>query len=327
MVFVTGSNGLIGSFITKKLIDEGYAVKALKRKSSDLSMLDGYTDRIEWVEGDLLDYPLLEESLVGVDEVVHAAAIVSFAGTDEATMHQVNVDGTAYLVNAALKNSVKKFCFISSVAALGRTKDGETINEQNKWQESSYNTAYAESKYLAELEVWRGMEEGLNAFILNPSVVLGPGDWFASSSKLFRYVWKQPLFYPAGSMNCIDVRDVAAVFYQLFQKDVRGERFIVNAHNVRIRTLFDKIAMNFGRRKPVFRLTPFIAGIAWRLARIRSFITGRPAALSRETARMSFRTFYYDNSRLKKRLNGEFIPIDDTITWVCGELKKRYRLP
>ncbi len=327
MVFVTGCNGLIGSFITKKLIDKGHQVKALKRPSSDLSTLDDYADKIEWIEGDILDYPLLEKSLEAVDLVVHAAAMVSFAGVNDAEMEAININGTNYIVNAAIKNKVRKFCFISSIAALGRSKNGETINENTKWQASKYNSTYAESKYLAELEVWRGIEEGLDAFILNPSVVIGPGDWTKSSTKLFNYVWKEPVFYTSGAMNYIDVRDLTEAFFKLLEKDVSAERFILNGGSIPFKIFFEKVAMAFNKKAPPYKVTPFLAAVAWRLAKIGYWLTNKPPLISRDVARMANKSFYYESKKLTSAVDITFSDIDNSISWTCDVLKKRYNLP
>ncbi len=202
MIFITGSNGLIGSFVIRQFIEQGYAVRALRRVNSDLSLLADITHRIQWVEGDLLDPLLLHQTIQPGDIVIHAAAIVSFSAREYEKMRKVNVEGTANVVNVCLQRGVKKFCFVSSIAALGRENHFHSIDESTKWEDSELNTVYAQSKYLAELEVWRGEAEGLPAVIVNPSVVLGPGDWRRSSTQLFKYAWDEHWFYPAGDEFC-----------------------------------------------------------------------------------------------------------------------------
>lgn len=211
MIFVTGANGLVGSFIVRQLLDKGESVRALKRETSDLSLIQAFEKQIEWIEGDLLDYDILNEALKDVDYVIHTAAIVSFDPNDFQDLYITNVEGTANLVNACLANSIKKICHLSSIAAIGKNNKEAKISELTKWENSEQNSHYAKSKYLAELEVWRGIEEGLNAVIVNPTIILGPGDWEKSSAKLFKQVWKHSSFYPNGFFHYVDVRDVSTI--------------------------------------------------------------------------------------------------------------------
>ena len=325
MIFITGCNGLVGSFITRKLLAQNYYVRALRRKDSDLSLIHDVAHKIEWVEGDVCDVKLIDKSLQGVDTVIHAAAIVSFAPSERRKMLQVNVEGTANVVNAALNNQVKKMVHISSVAALGRKKNIPVVNEETYWENSSYNTHYATSKYFAELEVWRGMEEGLDGFIVNPSVVLGPGNWNTGSTKLFKYVWDQNLFYSPGEMNFIDVRDVTEIVCRLLEENKgNGERFILNSAKMPYKDAFYRIADEFGRKRPAFQAGPVLSALAWRLEAIKALMTGKNPLLTKETVRLSRHSFTYDNTKISKLLNYEFIKPEETIRWVCKELSDRY---
>lgn len=327
MIFITGCNGLIGSFVVRKLLAQNYYVRALRRKESDLSLLQDVAHRIEWVEGDINDVKLLDKSLQGIDSVVHAAALVSFVPSEKNKMLHVNVQGTANMVNASLNNGIKKFVHISSIAALGRKKNTTLVNEETYWENSSYNTTYASSKYLAELEVWRGMEEGLQGFIVNPSVVLGPGDWNSGSSKLFKYVWDESLFYTAGEMNFIDVRDVSEIICQLMGVEkANGERFILNSAKMTYKDIFFKIADEFGKKRPRYEAGFFLSEVAWRMEGIRSLLTGSKPFITRETARLSRHSFNYDSTKISKLLNYKFTPPEETIQWACSELRKRYNV-
>lgn len=324
MIFLTGCNGLIGSFIARKLLSENYRIKALKRPASDMSLVSDIYDRIEWVEGDLSDIQLIDKYLEGIDTIIHCAAMISFSSSHKHAMFRSNVEGTANMVNLALKNHVKRFCYISSVAALGRKKNTELIDETSVWEESSNNTFYARTKYLAELEVWRGIEEGLNAFILNPSIVIGPGNWNTGSSRLFKYVYDEKLFYPKGEMNFIDVRDVSHIACSLLYSDIKGERFILNSGKMPYKDVFFLIADRFKKKRPGYQANRIISEIAWRLDKLRSFFTGKEALLTRETAR-SARLHYTYNTRKVMKISGiEFRESLETINWTCDELMSRY---
>ncbi|HEU5291931.1 MAG TPA: NAD-dependent epimerase/dehydratase family protein, partial [Cyclobacteriaceae bacterium] len=226
MIAITGSTGLLGSYIVRKLHASSTPFVALKRKSSDTSMLRDLNGKINWREIEITNPVSVEEALVGVTGVIHAAAHVSFNPRKADTIFQINTEGTRNIVNACLINNVKRLLHISSVAALGRQKGQTILNEENKWMDSSINSVYGLSKYKAELEIFRGQEEGLSTVILNPSLILGYSNWDKSSTQLFKYVWNQRPFYINGSLNYVDVRDVADAALQLFHSSIEGERFI-----------------------------------------------------------------------------------------------------
>ena len=322
MIFLTGATGLIGSQIARKLLEQNYAIRALKRKTSDLSLVKDIAHRIEWVEGDILDVLFLNECLKGVDSVIHAAAIVSFAKRSQDQMMKVNVQGTANMVNAALKNNIQQFCHISSVSALGRGKS-QIIDETSKWEDSNENTNYGKSKYMAELEVWRAMEEGLNAVIINPSVALGPGLLNSGSTRIFKYILNQSPFYTPGEMNYIDVRDVAEIVIQLLEKKIHSGRFILNAGKISYKDLFGKIAEGFNKRKPFFEAGYLLSQIAWRVEAAKALITGKEPVITKETARIAHLKYFYNSSKINSTLNFQFRDINDTIAWTCSVLVNR----
>jgi nucleoside-diphosphate-sugar epimerase len=326
MIFLTGANGLVGSFIARLLLSHNYSIRALRRKNSDMSLVADIFDRIEWIEGDLSDVQLLDKVIKDTDIVIHAAARIAFSKKYQEEMFKTNVEGTANVVNAALKNNVKRFCHISSIAALSRKKNTESINESAVWEESSNNTRYAESKYLSELEVWRGIEEGLEAFIVNPSIVIGPGDWNTGSSKIFKYVFDENLFYPKGEMNFIDVRDVADIVFRLLNSEVKGERFILNADKIAYKDIFKLMAVRFNKKTPGFEANTLMSEVAWRLEAITSFFRGKDPLLTKETVRASGQSFSYNNEKVKASLNYNFRDVGESVNWICDEFIGRYQV-
>ena len=329
LVLITGCNGLVGSFVAGKFVAEGYRVRGLRRSGSDLRLVAAFSDRLEWAEGDVLDIPSLEKALVGVHLVVHAAALVSFAPSDRARLYRVNVEGTANVVNCCLKAGVPKFCHVSSVAALGQSGPGiidaqnqrpeMVTDEEVKWEESPRTGHYARSKYLAELEVWRGQAEGLKVVVVNPSLVLGVGDWNRSSARVFKYLWDEKPFYPPGSVNYVDVRDVAEIIFLLTSADIRAERYILSAGSIAYRELFDQIADGFRKLRPRIRVGIAAAELLWRLEWVRSRLSGKAPLINRETVRIASRPLRYDNRKIRGELNYVFRSIDDTVRWCCRE--------
>ena len=323
MILVTGASGIVGHFIVKDLIAAGHNIRALKRAESNIDSLAQWNKNIEWVEADLLDLTALTKAFTGIDRIVHCAAFVSFHQEDKAEMMNININGTANMVNLALENQVKKFVHVSSVAALGRKPGLKTIDENIKWEESENNTNYAESKYLGELEVWRAQEEGLPTVIVNPSVVLGPGDWNSSSMQLFKYVNEGGSFYPDGEMNYVDVRDVSNIIEILLFNDIVEERFILNAGKTYYKDIFSLISKNLNKPPPKIKVSNTLLSFAYILETIKSKLLRKKSLITRDSIRLSRMNYFFSNQKLKKALNYEFKTLDDSVAWTCSEIIKR----
>ena len=321
MILLTGATGIIGHFVAQKLLQDGHQVRAIKRRNSDTSRLAGY-DQLEWVEADVEDIPSLQKAFEGVEYVIHCAALVSFHQEDKKKMMSVNVDGTANMVNLALAYKVKKFVHFSSVAALGRKDGQKVIDEQTKWEPSPNNSNYAESKYLGELEVWRAHEEGLDVVILNPSIVLGPGDWHLSSMQIFKYVNEGRKFYPGGEMNFVDVRDVVEIACQMLFNKVSGERFILNAGMDYYKNIFALIARHLNKPAPRYRVSYVLLNFAYVIDMLRSLLTRQKAIITRESLRLSKMSFFFSNEKIIETLNFNFNSLEEAVSWTCSELKK-----
>ncbi len=329
IVFVTGTNGLIGSSVARRLLKEGYQVRGLKRPDSDMRLVKDIQPEIEWIEGDVLDVLSLEKAFAGVTYAIHTAAIVSFIPRDRTRMYDINVNGTANVVNAALEEGIKKLAFVSSVAALGRPDPNKVapggvtvIDENQKWEESPLNSNYGKSKYLAELEVWRGVAEGLAAIVVNPSMVLGEGDWQRSSTQLFKYVYDEKKYYTEGLINFVDVEDVTEAMVKLLLSDIKNERYILSAGHVTYRELFTKIAMAFGKQPPSKAVSFFMAEAIWRVEALRSWLTGSKPLITKETAKTAQTKLVYDGQKIKKALGIDYKTLDETVKRVCAFLTK-----
>lgn len=317
MIAVTGANGLLGSFIVRKLIEEEKEFVALKRSGSDVSLLSDVASKIKWIDADVTNPVALEEAFANVTHIVHAAAVVSFNPKLSKKLFDVNVTGTRNVVNACLASKAKKLIHISSVAALGRLKGETDIDENHKWIDNPLNSTYAESKYLAELEVFRGQEEGLNTVLINPSVILAGADWTKSSARLFKYVWDQKKFYAERDINFVDVRDVASVVVKFLEVEAPGERFILNAGTIRLHDFFSKVAERFNKKPPTIRVSQSMLNLISRLEAVRSWFTRSEPLITRETARLAGSYFVYNNKKIRKQLNFEFQSIDETLNWCC----------
>ncbi|MEM9831731.1 MAG: NAD-dependent epimerase/dehydratase family protein [Bacteroidota bacterium] len=323
MHLVTGATGLIGSFICRALLGAGYTIRALKRKASDMSLVKDIQSEIEWVEGDLLDVASLEKNLEEVNGIIHSAAFISYDSRDEAIMQKINVEGTANMVNAALKQGINHFVHISSVAAVGKKAADDLINETHTINQDDQLTGYARSKWLAELEVWRGIAEGLPAVILNPSLVLGPGDWEKSSTQLFKYIEEENRFYTAGLVNYVDVRDVAEAALQVINPMSTEERYIISAGSVSYKQLFDMMADALGKRPPNIKISaPIVKGLS-KLDRVRTLLTRQKPLVTDELAQIARNKHTYSNQKAFETLGIEFRSLNETIQWCSEELFKK----
>ncbi|MPR35538.1 NAD-dependent epimerase/dehydratase family protein [Salmonirosea aquatica] len=323
-ILITGATGLVGSATARRFLADGHSVSVLHRPDSDRSLLQDVEERIAWIEGDILDILSLEKALENVEYVIHAAAVVSFIPRDEAAMVKVNVEGTANVVNVCLKRGIRKLCHVSSVAALGRPHPRTIepnkpvrIDETQRWEDSPNNSAYAKTKYLAELEVWRGISEGLPAVIVNPSLILGEGDWQKSSTQLFKYVYDGKPFYTEGTVNYVDVRDIAEAIYQLVISDIQGERFILSAGSASYQALFAAIAKGFDKRPPHLKVGTALAGVIWRIEAVRSWLTGSRPLITKDTARSATHRFEFENTKIKQAIAFDFQPLCATVQRVC----------
>ncbi len=323
MILVTGGTGLVGSHLLYELAKRGRRVRALKRDGSNTDLVkrlfhwydpdkgEDLFEDIRWAEGDLNDLVSLQEAMQGVKQIYHCAAMVSFLPEDRHLMKKINVEGTANLVNVAMMNDIEKFCHCSSVAALGSPQKGRAVDENLTWKASKKNSWYAITKYGSEREVWRASEEGLPVVIVNPTVVIGPGDPARSSAQLYQSVKNGMKFYTSGVTGFVDARDVAYVMAELQESDILNERFVITSENLSYRELFALFAHYSGARPPKYRAGRFLSEVAWRMELTRSFITGQKPLLSKETARNANIRRYFSNEKIKNTLDVEFRPVEE----------------
>lgn len=318
---VTGATGLVGMHIVLDLLSRNETVKATYTKNSSFETINSLfvfykkkslLNKIHWLEMDIEDISQVYEQLQNVDHVYHCAAIVSFSKKERTKMHRINVKGTSNIVNACLENNIKKLGFISSVAAIGRKGNG-IYSESNNWVESGDNSYYAISKYKAENEVWRGIQEGLNAVITNPGIILGPSNWNRSSTALFKKIYSGLTYFPTGTNGFVDVRDVSKSIIELTQSKINNQRFIIVAENISYQKVFQIIAQNFNVKVPHKLASKKLLKIAYKLEVLRCFFSRKNPQLTRETAKTSSQNNEYLNKKIRETLNYKFINIEDSI--------------
>jgi dihydroflavonol-4-reductase len=329
MVFVTGGTGFLGAHLIHQLLSTGKQVRALKRETSNLLLFnrifsfyqisrDQLPGKLEWVDGDLLNVGVLDELISDdISEIYHAAAMVSFQPQDKNKMMRTNITGTANLVNVALNKNIRKLCHVSSIAAIGRSENNNIIDENTLWKSSRRNSNYAVSKYGAEREVWRGIEEGLPAVIINPSVIIGPGETDSGTGKMISVVLKGLKFYSEGCNGFVDVRDVVAIMSRLAESKISGERFIISSENLDYKEIFTMIANETGKNPPSLKANRLMGKLAWRLSFLEGKLTGTKPLITRETAITAGNTYLYSNQKISDTLNYRFLPVETTIKDAC----------
>lgn len=322
-ILVTGGAGLVGNELIKQLLAAGENVKAIYR-STPLSLSH---PNLEIVQCDILDVISLNEIMDGITHVYHSAALVSYDPKDSQKLLKINIEGTANIVNACIDSGVMKLVHVSSVAALGRIREDKMVSEKMNWTEETSNSIYGKSKYFGEIEVWRGIGEGLKAVIVNPSLILGGNNWETGSSAIFKNAYNEFKWYTDGIGGFVDVRDVARAMILLMNSEITAERFVLNGENLPYREIFTLIAKCFGKRPPYKKVSPFLAEMIWRAEEIRTRFTGKKHLLTKETTRTAQAKVDFDNQKILKALPGfQFTKIKDTIEFTCAALKEKYSL-
>lgn len=329
MIFVTGGTGLTGARLLYDLASQDVSVTALKRTTSSMKILDYYFksrpdlySKIKWVTGDITDPGSF--TLEAGAEVYHCAGMVSFDPADRNELYAVNIRGTENLVNACIEAGIKKLVYVSSVASLGRSND-IYIDEESHWENDSNNSDYSISKFGGEREVWRGIAEGLNAVIINPSVIIGAGDWSAGSMKLISRMDEGLKFYTEGISGFVDVKDISKIMIALMKSDIHSQRFIINSENVPYRHLFETIASVLSKKAPSIKARKWMGELMWRWEWLVKQLTGKKPLITKYSAATAYKHYHYRNDKIKELLHYDFIPVKESLENSAREYLK-YKL-
>lgn len=320
MILVTGATGFLGAELIYQLTAQNIKVRALKRATSKIPALIKDNQLVEWFVADINEPEDLADAFEGISKVYHCAAFISFDPKDKNKLLKINIEGTSNIVNLCAHHNAR-LVHVSSIAALGDAKKGLQITEKDFWEYNANVHSYAISKYEGEMEVWRGIAEGLDAVIVNPAVIIGKNAGYDGSGAIFKLVKDGMKFYTDGATGIVDVEDVAKAMILLMDSEISAERFTISADNLNYKDFFAEIADGFGIKRPSTEAKPWMLGIAWRAAKIASFFTGKAPALTKDAARSSFNLSYYSNSKIKNTIEIEFKPLKQSIFEVCEALK------
>ncbi len=323
MNLVTGATGMLGTHVMLELLTRGKKVKALVRNGANKTLVKEvfefyfpnkeYYNQITWVEGDVLDVVSLQEAMQDCSTVYHTAAIVSYHSADRKKMYRINVEGTANVVNASMEMGVQQLCHVSSISALGKSVQGKMLTEDVEWKTSSNNSHYSVTKQLAEMEIWRGIQEGLPAVIVNPGVIIGPGDFSRSSGSMYTKLNEGLNYYPQGGTGVVGAKDCASIMVDLIEKKIFEQRFLLISENMTMKTVFESVSESLGKMKPQKVASNFILQVARTGEWFKEKFTGKKALITREMVRNTSLHVMYSNEKIVLALGRNFEPIHISI--------------
>lgn len=333
MILVTGGTGLVGSHLLFWLTKEHHTIRAIYRNESSIDLVKHvfgyYTDdikplfsKIEWVKADITNIVLLDKAFSGVTKVYHAAALVSFNPKDYYSMRKSNIEGTANIVNLCIEKDVKKLCYVSSIATLEKSSKSKVVTEESEWNPESNNYGYAITKYGAEMEVWRGSQEGLKVVMVNPGVILGPGFWNQGTGELFNKAYKNFPFYTEGVTGFVGVNDVVKAMMLLMDSEISDERYVLVSENKSFKEILFLMADNFKTKRPYIKVTKILAELAWMTDFIFSKLTGKAVTFSRQSARASLNIYEYSSEKIKNHVDFKFEKMEQVIKESCSSYLK-----
>ncbi|WP_417859887.1 SDR family oxidoreductase [Winogradskyella sediminis] len=331
MILVTGGTGLVGSHLLFQLLKSNNRIRATYRREETLSRVkhvfsyfsdnaESLFNSIEWVEADVNNVPKLQDAFKDITHVYHCAAFVSFEPDKYRVLRKINIEGTANIVNLSISHQIKKLCYVSTIAAIGHHNNPEQlIDEQTDWNPEDDNSVYAITKYGAELEVWRATQEGLDAVIVNPGIILGAGYWNGGSSgSLFKRIYNGFPYYTTGVTGYVDVWDVVNAMERLMISNITNEGFILVSENLSFKTFLSHTAQQLDVKAPRKEAKPWLLEIAWRLDWLKHKLFGKRRSLAKQAAKSATSITYYDTSKIQAHLNFKFKPVDKSIEEVSN---------
>ncbi|MFD2563218.1 NAD-dependent epimerase/dehydratase family protein [Aquimarina rubra] len=336
MILVTGATGLVGTHLLIKLVEEKYQIRALYRTDTKKEYAKSVFvkcckpedqlafDAIDWIQGELNDIPKLSSAFKGITRVYHCAAMISFNPSHYRKLRKINIEGTANIVNLSLINKVEKLCYVSTIATLSENTLQNPIDETAEWNPEISDSVYAITKYGAEMEVWRGTQEGLNAVIVNPGIIIGRGFYDAGSGYLFKKIRKGMKYYTTGTTGYVAVTDVVKIMHRLMNSEVNNERYIVVGENLSFKNAFSLIAKALNKPAPKKKVSPFLMKTAYYLQQFSYFFFRTKRVIFKSSIKSAFSNSFYENEKIKKELTYSFTPVQKAIETTASFFLKEH---
>ena len=334
MILITGGTGLVGAHLILECLIKNLKIRAIYRSQEKLNEIElffekyaskkdkNHFQRIEWIKTNLNDIIGLDNAFNGIDQVYHCAAKVSLANFHKEKLFKTNIEGTANIVNLCIKHKVKKLAYVSSIAAIGAEKNIKIINESNSWFKNQRHTHYAYSKFAAELEVWRGIQEGLDVVIVNPGVIIGYDFNSKSSSSIFKRVNRESPFYTSGRIALVDINDVVKAMVLLMNSNIKNERFILVSENITQKKFLDKIAIKMNKKKPRIKLTRGILIFILIIEKVLNIFRLKRTFFSYALIDTLFSLQDYDGQKIKKKINLNYTSVEKSLETYFNNFQK-----
>lgn len=319
-ILITGGSGLLGSYLIRWFLQRGYTNITSTYTTTLDAVAPDLRDAVEWKQLVLPDKMAAIDVVHGHEWVIHAAAKVSYLAGDKYRLLEINKTGTEHIVNACLAHAVTHLVYVGSIGALGRETDHVTLNESTPWLDNEFSNVYGLSKYLGELEVWRGAGEGLNVSVVLPSVILGSGNWHSSSLQIVDRIVHKSGWYPTGQTGFVDVRDISRFIGALLEKSNTGGRWILNGANMTYGDLYYKLGAQLGLDK---KFSPAPKWLAKTILIGSNLLKG--GSLGTEMINQVYGTFTYDASKSLTLGGFQYRRIDETIREVALAYKSGHR--
>ncbi|WP_299182836.1 NAD-dependent epimerase/dehydratase family protein [uncultured Aquimarina sp.] len=336
MILITGATGLVGTHLLIKLVEEKHQVRALYRtidkkeyaknifvqccKPEDKNAFD----TIDWVQGDLNDIPNLTNAFDGITHVYHCAAMISFNPSHYKQLRKTNIQGTANIVNLSLIHNIQKLCYVSSIATISENNLQKPINETSEWNPEISDSVYAITKYGAEMEVWRGTQEGLDTVIVNPGIIIGRGFYNSGSGYLFKKIHKGMKFYTTGTTGYVAVNDVVKIMHRLMNSEIKNQRYILVSENLSFKSAFSMIAKALNKPTPKKKASPFLIKVAFYLQKFNHIFFRTKRTIFKSSIKSAFSNSFYENDKIKKELTYSFTPMEKAIETTASFFQKQH---
>jgi len=311
-ILVTGATGFLGHHLVKNLVKDGYEVRIFKEESASMNLLKGV--KTEIVTGDIRDLTAVKKAVKSCDVVFHLVGIIAYWDRLNKLQYDINVKGVQNVVKACLEYKVQKLIHVSSDVTVGVEKEGKLADEKSLYNLFPLRINYCDTKFLGEVEVYKGIAKGLDAVIICPASMYGEGDIRKIKTDMtFDFKFPMNLLYPGGGIAVADVEDVVKGLIKAWKIGKRGERYLLVGENISFYEMRKIIAKELGKKPPFVHVPAWIFTFLSYIFLGIAKITNKRPRLTPEMARFNKIKFYFSNEKAKRELGVTFRPFRESI--------------